>query len=87
MILLPRTEFDDSLIFFIYLVDLNPLSAYEYGRSAFPAMKFALEQEPGPGSWRLDRQSGSGIVRAASEGSLATRAMRGGLGEGGRVRG
>ena len=68
-------------------IDLKPLSAYQYGRSAFPAMKFAPENEPGPASSNLERTAGSGISGAVAERDFAARPMRSESGRGGRVQG
>lgn len=70
-----------------YFLDLNSLSAYYYGRSAIPAMKFAQEHEAGPGRSNSERKPGSGIAGAVAERSFAARPMRGGTGGGGRVQG
>src|SRR5256885_13516246 len=68
-------------------IDLKPLSAYQYGRSAFPAMKFAQEHEPDTASSNFERGAGNGSSGAVAERDFAARPMRGESGRGGRVQG
>ena len=68
-------------------VDLNSLSAYQYGRSAFPAMKLAPENEPSPASLNFERTAGSGISGAVAERDFRARPGRSDKGGGGRVQG
>src|SRR5256885_15444676 len=64
-------------------IDLKPLSAYQYGRSAFPAMKFAQEHEPDTASSNFERGAGNGSSGAVAERDFAARPMRGESGRGG----
>ena len=68
-------------------IDLKSLSAYQYGRSAFPAMKFAPENEPSPASLNFERTAGSGISGAVAERDFSARPERSDKGGGGRVQG
>ena len=67
-----------------FVLDLNPLSAYQYGRSVVPDMKVSLEYEPGPGRSNREGNPGSGIMGAVAERDRAARPMRGAAGRGGR---
>src|SRR5438552_18253633 len=68
-------------------IDLKSLSAYQYGRSAFLAMKFAQEHEPDAASSNFEHAAGNGSSGAVAERDFAARPMRGESGRGGRVQG